>query len=141
LEEAARLHEQRVEAPVEAYGGDHSGLLDGLADRSRCRCIQGDRLLEVEVLPGLRRRDAELGVEGRRGAHDHGIDVAPGQNGFRIGRRGNTHALGARSGVRVGVGHDDQLGVSHPPQDGKVDRRSDTAAADERQARPAGRHA
>lgn len=104
--EAGRLPEQQR----------HPGALDGFEHRLDLVQAQGDRLLEVDRLPGLRRGDGDGSVAVRRGA-----DVD------RVDRRVAQHRVEVRAGRRVARQPRQGLGPFRVPIDDMRDRHAGDA--------------
>lgn len=96
----------------------------------RRRC-QG--LLHVDVLPAGERLGRALGVQGRRQADDHRVDVGPVQHlaPVAVARGSRRQAARKLEQVGVGLGERDKLGPVQARQDVEVEQPRDATAAQE----------
>ena len=84
------------EADVEADAGLHSALCHGLGERRQLRDVEGDGLLDDEMLPGARRSDGLRGVQVAPTAQIDDVDVRPRQQSVEVSHDRETEPGRAR---------------------------------------------
>ncbi len=87
--EPPRAHQRRrvpvkgMGAKVEPDRADHVRLPDRVQDPARLGDVEGERFLDVDVLPGARGGHRQGRMRGRGGGDDDRVDVGAGERVFR----------------------------------------------------------